>query len=167
MLRDDLKVFKKFDSKVYIEMTELATLDNFRWCLFYDIFYCLNIFFVVKGLTYIFVPCRENEKLKSYKDTQTQRIAMFKEIEKLVQSNPMIGPKLMLPNIPPTKRLPAIINQRFCLWPRLFIKKFSFIFRTSLEHIYILWFFPANQSLAACSITYKLNLLEALLRRII
>ena len=46
ILREDLKVFKNTTSEVYTELTELLTLDNFRWCLFYFVYFsALNILF--------------------------------------------------------------------------------------------------------------------------
>lgn len=106
------------------------------------IFRSRYIFFLPEfnlNLTY----CREHEKLKNHEDPKTQRNAMFKRIKQLVESNPIIRPKLMFPSIE-AKRLQELIIQRFCLCPRLFIKISSFKFRTSLEDIYILSIFSRS-----------------------
>eukprot|EP00253_Pinus_taeda_P023571 PITA_23571 len=82
ILNNDLRVFKNISKEVYREIAELITLDDFR----------------------------ENEQLKQYRDTQSQRVAMFREISSIVQSNPLLCNKLAFPSIKAC-RLRALINQ--------------------------------------------------------
>ncbi|KAL9665697.1 hypothetical protein QQ045_000016 [Rhodiola kirilowii] len=66
ILVKDLKVFSNFNEDLYIEITHLLTLDNFR----------------------------ENEQLSKYSDTKSARNIMLAELKKLIEANPLFRERL-------------------------------------------------------------------------
>ncbi|RZC86006.1 hypothetical protein C5167_026677 [Papaver somniferum] len=82
MLVNDLKVFKTFDEKVYLDMTGLLGLDNFR----------------------------ENQQLKMYVDEISARAVLRDSAKDLIQANPLFKDKLEIP-ILVESRLQSIYNQ--------------------------------------------------------
>jgi len=113
ILVKDLKVFASFNEELFKEITQLLTLENFRYG---------NVPFGSK-MSSAFGCCgcdcfiddenRQNEQLSKYGDTKSARNIMLLELKKLIEANPLFRDKL---NFPPFKasRLRTLINQR-CL----------------------------------------------------
>ncbi|XP_074312651.1 topless-related protein 4-like isoform X2 [Silene latifolia] len=70
ILVKDLKVFSKFDEKLFEDMAMLLTLDNFR----------------------------ENEASLTYRDFKSARAILLEELKKLIETNPVFKGKLQFPS---------------------------------------------------------------------
>ncbi|KAJ4908640.1 Topless-related protein 4 [Raphanus sativus] len=82
ILRKDLRFCAPFSEDIFKEMMLLLTLDDFR----------------------------ENPKLSTYKDTESERGLLFPVLEKLIKTNPLFRDKLDFPTVK-TSRLRTLINQ--------------------------------------------------------
>lgn len=107
ILAKDLKVFATFNEELYKEITQLLTLENFRWFLL-----CPWCNWILKAALYCFlVLYRENEQLSKYGDTKSARSIMYTELKKLIEANPLFREKLAFPSFK-ASRLRTLINQR-------------------------------------------------------
>lgn len=82
ILVNDLKVFASYNEDLYKEMTQLLTTDDFR----------------------------KHESLSTYRDTNSARIIMMKDLKKVIEANPLFRGKLKFPNFR-SQRLRRLINQ--------------------------------------------------------
>jgi len=55
---------------------------------------------------------RENVELSHYKDVQSIRIALMEELKNMIDMNPMLMKKIMLPSLQ-SSRLRYLINQGY------------------------------------------------------
>lgn len=112
ILVKDLKVFATFNEELFKEITQLLTLENFR----YDKFVfklCMLQLKTTKEILHkmgLLYP-RENEQLSKYGDTKSARAIMLVELKKLIEANPLFRDKLQFPNLK-NSRLRTLINQR-------------------------------------------------------
>jgi hypothetical protein len=112
ILVKDLKVFATFNEELFKEITQLLTLENFR----YDKFVFKLCMLQLKTSKEILrkmglLHPRENEQLSKYGDTKSARAIMLVELKKLIEANPLFRDKLQFPNLK-NSRLRTLINQR-------------------------------------------------------
>ncbi|RHN74442.1 hypothetical protein MtrunA17_Chr2g0310451 [Medicago truncatula] len=81
ILVKDFKIFSTYNNDIYSEIINLITLDNFR----------------------------ENVKLSHYKDVKSIRIALMEELKNMIDNNPILKNKIMLPSLR-SLRLRFMIN---------------------------------------------------------
>jgi hypothetical protein len=110
ILVKDLKVFASFNEELFKEITQLLTLENFR---FGNFLFRRKMFSALGrgGCDCVLMINRQNEQLSKYGDTKSARNIMLLELKKLIEANPLFRDKL---NFPPFKasRLRTLINQR-------------------------------------------------------
>ncbi|EEF46923.1 WD-repeat protein, putative [Ricinus communis] len=82
ILMNDLKIFAPFNEGVFMEMTQLLTLNDIR----------------------------EHESLSTYGDTEFARKILMLELRKIIEANPLFSNKLKFPSIQ-SQRLRRLINQ--------------------------------------------------------
>lgn len=123
ILVKDLKVFSSFNEELYKEITQLLTLENFRYELavltwLYDEMYG-DLALSVPHFEFSGHLCasdcifgRENEQLSKYGDTKSARSIMLLELKKLIEANPLFRDKLVFPALK-ASRLRTLINQRY------------------------------------------------------
>ncbi|KAE9462692.1 hypothetical protein C3L33_05400, partial [Rhododendron williamsianum] len=87
ILVKDLKVFSAFNEDLFKEITQLLTLEDFRYG-----------------------KSKDNEQLSKYGDTKSARGIMLGELKKLIEANPLFRDKLTFPNLK-NSRLRTLINQ--------------------------------------------------------
>lgn len=113
ILVKDLKVFSSFNEDLFKEITQLLTLDNFRyvhntsspWVSCDDLLFGFYLFLLSYHIT------RQNEQLSKYGDTKSARNIMLIELKKLIEANPLFRDKLAFPAFK-SSRLRTLINQR-------------------------------------------------------
>jgi len=110
ILVKDLKVFASFNEELFKEITQLLTLENFRYgnSPFRS---CLVHWAGASRCDCVLMINRQNEQLSKYGDTKSAQNIMLLELKKLIEANPLFRDKL---NFPPFKasRLRTLINQR-------------------------------------------------------
>ncbi|KAL9272468.1 Topless-related protein [Drosera capensis] len=82
ILVKDMKIFSAFNEELFMEITQLLTLENFR----------------------------ENEQLSKYGDTKSTRGIILAELKRLIEANPLFRDKLQFPTLK-NSRLRTLINQ--------------------------------------------------------
>lgn len=112
VLVKDLKVFASFNEELFKEITQLLTLENFRYILpMLMISYMRATDFLIHREFIGYYINRENEQLSKYGDTKSARAIMLVELKKLIEANPLFRDKLQFPNLK-NSRLRTLINQR-------------------------------------------------------
>lgn len=126
VLVKDLRVFASFNEDLFKEITQLLTLENFR-------FFHLITLTPFAGcsshgiLTDLLSCCtRQNEQLSKYTDTKSARSIMLMELKKLIEANPLFRDKLAFPAFK-ASRLRTLINQRFMIIIIIFIVLLLFL----------------------------------------
>lgn len=108
----DLKVFASFNEELFKEITQLLTLDNFRYL---NVLLCQVYWFFLKlpffNCCWLYRLTRQNEQLSKYGDTKSARNIMLIELKKLIEANPLFRDKLAFPAFK-SSRLRTLINQR-------------------------------------------------------
>lgn len=107
----DLKVFASFNEDLFKEITQLLTLDNFRYYILTFEVWCMLSSFVDDWLKIFCCVPRQNEQLSKYGDTKSARNIMLVELKKLIEANPLFRDKLTFPSFK-ASRLRTLINQR-------------------------------------------------------
>lgn len=141
----DLKVFASFNEDLFKEITQLLTLDNFRYyILTFEV--CSLLLLMIGWKIFCCVP-RQNEQLSKYGDTKSARNIMLVELKKLIEANPLFRDKLTFPSFK-ASRLRTLINQR-CYANLNFM---SFILSAEVLHLgificFLYFFFVCERSL--------------------
>jgi len=107
----DLKVFSTFNEELFKEITQLLTLENFRYGDDFLIYLSVELLYDADNLFCFLLYYRENEQLSKYGDTKSARAIMLVELKKLIEANPLFRDKLQFPNLK-NSRLRTLINQR-------------------------------------------------------
>lgn len=110
-------MFSTFNEELFKEITQLLTLENFRYDNFFSIVVVLSCLVFVLFLQYFSLfdwlsIFRDNEQLSKYGDTKSARGIMLAELKKLIEANPLFRDKLQFPTLK-NSRLRTLINQRF------------------------------------------------------
>lgn len=79
---------------------------------------------VYSGRLFSCVLFRKHESLSTYRDTNSARIIMMKDLKKVIEANPLFRGKLKFPNFR-SQRLRRLINQRSATSSLQFIFFFS------------------------------------------
>jgi len=111
ILVKDLKVFSTFNEELFKEITQLLTLENFRYGDDFLIYLSVELLYDADNLFCFLLYYRENEQLSKYGDTKSARAIMLVELKKLIEANPLFRDKLQFPNLK-NSRLRTLINQR-------------------------------------------------------
>lgn len=102
-------MFSTFNEELFKEITQLLTLENFRYK--YNFLLNIKLLYEADNLFCFLLYYRENEQLSKYGDTKSARAIMLVELKKLIEANPLFRDKLQFPNLK-NSRLRTLINQR-------------------------------------------------------
>ena len=102
-------MFSTFNEELFKEITQLLTLENFRYK--YNFLLNVKLLYDADNLLCFLLYFRENEQLSKYGDTKSARAIMLVELKKLIEANPLFRDKLQFPNLK-NSRLRTLINQR-------------------------------------------------------